>query len=379
MDIKAMVEEQFPYMVELRRHFHRNPEPSTQEKETSERVARELTQMGIPCDVLDNYGVVGHIYGSAPGKVLALRADMDALQMEELAQVPYRSQRPGVMHACGHDGHTAALLGAARVLTGLTGHFGGEIRLLFQPAEEVCLGARGMIEAGALEGVDSIFGMHVDISHPAGKLDITPGVRTSAATRFLLRFAPKKSGDFASAMAAAAEAILSLQTLASREVSPTSVFAFSCCQIDGEYGRDNDIVTVEGTCRYSDPALRWTLLDRMKRIVLGVAAVHGACGQVELEHIAYPIVNSEAACQIAQESVTKLFGPDALYRTGTGSVSEDFAEYLQVVDGAYGQLGANLPDMSLNLPNHNPGFRIDERSMYYGAALFVQYALDMLH
>lgn len=379
MDVKALVEEQYPYMVELRRHFHRNPELSGQEKETSQRVALELEQMGIPCERLDNYGVVGHIYGSAPGKVLALRADMDALGMEELAQVPYRSQVPGVMHACGHDAHTAALLGAAKVLSGLTGQFAGEIRLIFQPAEEFCMGARGMIERGALTGVDSIFGMHVDLCRPAGKIDISPGVRTSAATRFKLRFTPKKDGDFASAMAAAAEAVLALQTIASREVRPSSVFALSCCQVDGEAGRDGDAVTVEGTSRYSDPALRETLEGRIDRIVRGIAAIQGAEAKLDFQHIAYPLENSEAVCQTVQGSVVKLFGPEAIFRADTASASEDFAEYLQVVEGAYAQIGANLPDMSLYLPNHNPGFCINERVMYYGAALFVQYALDALH
>lgn len=378
MDIKALVEEQYPYMVELRRHFHQNPEPSAQEKETSARIAKELTDMGIPCQRLDNYGVVGHIYGACPGKVLALRADMDALQMEELAQVPYRSQRPGVMHSCGHDGHTAALLGAARVLCQLTDRFRGEIRLIFQPAEEVCLGARGMIRAGALEGVDSIFGMHLDLSHPAGMVDITPGVRTCAATRFRIRFMPRKPLDFSAALQAAAEAVLALQTIASREIAPTSVFALSCCQIYGMASADSDAVAVEGTCRYSDPALRETLLGRMERIASGIAAVQGATAEVELEHIAHPIVNSERICQTAQNSAAKLFGADSLYHTGTGSVSEDFAEYLQVVEGAYAQLGGNLPDMSLKYPNHNPSFCINEHSMYYGAALFVQYALDVL-
>ena len=378
MDIKALVDAQYPYMLQLRRHFHQNPEPSTQEKETSQRIAQELSGMGIPFKRLDNYGVVGHIYGAGPGKVLALRADMDALQMEETAAVPYRSKRVGVMHACGHDAHTATLLGAAQVLSQLTDQFRGEVRLLFQPAEEVCLGAKGMIQAGVLEGVDTIFGMHVDLSHPAGMVDITPGVRTCAATKFQIRVAPQKARNFSAAINAAAAIILSLQTIASREVDPTSVFALSCCQVLGEAGADSDAVTLVGTCRYSAPSLRETLLRRMRRIAVGVAAPYGVTVSVDLEHIAYPLVNSEGPCQIAQTAAVKLFGADCLYHTGTNSVSEDFAEYLQTIDGAYAQLGVNLPDMSLTYPNHNPGFCINERAMYYGAALFVQYALDIL-
>lgn len=379
MDVRALVEEQYPYMLELRRHFHQNPEPSTQEKGTSARVARELQEMGIVFERLENYGIVGHLYGAGPGKVLALRADMDALQLQETAQVPYRSRRPGLMHACGHDAHTAALLGAARVLSKMTALFQGEIRLLFQPAEEVCLGAKGMIQAGALEGVDTIFGMHVDLSHPAGMVDITPGVRTCAATKFQIRIVPLQLGNFQAAMRAAAAIVMSLQTIASREVAPTSVFALSCCQFEGEAGSHSDSVTLTGTCRYSDPALRETLLRRMRRIAAGMAGVYGAGAKVDLEHIAFPIANCQGPCQTAQAAAAKLFGPDCLYRTGTNSVSEDFAEYLQVVEGAYAQLGANQPDMGLTCPNHNPGFCINERAMYYGAALFVQYALDTLN
>lgn len=378
MDVKELVEEQFPYIVALRRHFHQEPEPSTQERRTSDRVARELEAMGIPCERLEHYGVVGHIHGTGPGKVLALRADMDALLMEETAPVPFRSRRTGVMHACGHDAHTASLLGAARVLSRLTGRFRGEVRLLFQPAEEVCLGARGMINAGALDGVDTIFGMHVDLSQPAGKLDLTPGVRTCAATRFQFRFQPTGEVGPSPAVTAAADAILALQTIASREISPTSVFALSCCQV-GSGGEDRpNSVTVEGTCRFSDLSLRETLGRRMERILGGIAAAHGVAADLELEYIAYPLVNDEAACAQAQESAAKLFGPECLVRSGTASVSEDFAEYLQVVPGAYGQLGANLPDMSLTLPNHNPGFCINERALFYGASLFVRYALDVL-
>ncbi len=377
-DICALVEKEYAFMVETRRHLHRHPEPSGQEEQTALFVAGQLQAKGIECRRLPQHGVIGRIYGSRPGKVLALRADMDALQMQETAQVPYCSQRPGVMHSCGHDGHTAALLGAAGILAQLREDFCGEVRLLFQPSEENCQGARSMIQAGALENVESIFGMHVDLGQPAGRFDISTGVRTCAADRFILCFSGRPLREGSQAIRAAAAAVLALQTLASREVSPKTVFAFSCCRIAGGMNEKDDRVTVEGTCRYSDEALCGALAEKIRRIAQNTAAPYGVSAELKLEHIAYPLVNQPHPSRIACESAAQLFGNQCLAQSGADSVSEDFAEYLQVVEGCYGKLGANHSDMRLSCPNHNPGFDMNERALYYGAALFVQYALNVL-
>lgn len=377
-DIREMVRQQYAFMVKTRRHLHRHPEPSGQEEQTARFVAGQLEEMGIECRLLPGHGVIGHIYGAGTGGVLALRADMDALRMQETAQTPYCSQRPGIMHSCGHDGHTAALLGAAKVLTRLRGFFCGEVRLLFQPAEENCQGAKAMIRVGALQGVTGIFGMHVDLSQPAGLFDISTGARTCAADRFELRFCAGAPGKGSQAIRAAAAAVLALQTLASREVSPKAVFAFSCCQMDGGLEEGSDRVSVQGTCRYSEPALYGELAEKVQRIAQNIAAPYGVSAALGLEHIAYPLINPPGPSRLARESAVQLFGSQCLAESGADSVSEDFAEYLRVVEGCYGKLGANYDDMRLTCPNHNPGFDFNERALYYGAALFVQYALNTL-
>lgn len=377
-NIFALAQAQQEQMVADRRHLHQNPEPSGQEENTARFVYDRLCQLGIECRLLSCHGVVGHIYGAKPGKTLALRADMDALPMQEKTGAGYCSHNPGVMHACGHDGHTAALLGAAAILCRLKNELQGEVRLLFQPAEENCRGAKAMIAAGALQGVDTVFGMHVTLEQPAGRFDISAGVRTCAADRFALRFVGGGNGPGSQAVRAAATAVSALQTLASREVDPKTVFALSCCQMDGGLKEKGDAVRVEGTCRYSDLALYDTLAERMLRIARGVSALYGVAAQLELQHIAYPLVNQPQASRRARESAAQLFGPDSLFETGTDSVSEDFSEYLRLVDGCYGKLGANHRDMRLVCPNHNPGFDLNEEALCYGASLFVQYALNTL-
>lgn len=373
MDICKEVQDQYSYMVHMRRSLHMAPELSCEEQKTARLVESELIAVGIPCERLENNGVVGHLYGKQPGPVLALRADMDALPIQEMTDAPYASKTPGVMHACGHDGHTAALLGAARVLAGHRDVLRGEVRLIFQPAEEVCLGSKGMIAAGAMEGVDSVFGMHVDLKSPVGTFSFQPGVITCAADRFSLRFQAEAS-DPPMALQAAGATVLALQTLCSREADPKKIFVLSCCTMNG----DSSEVTIEGTCRYSDTEVYHTIGDNLKRVTENTARAFHVQGTAVLEHMAYPVVNHAGYCAKARQSAQKLFGSGCLYESGTNSVSEDFAEYLRLADGMFAQLGANRPDMSLSYPNHNARFDFDEKALYYGAALFVQYTMDLL-
>jgi len=367
-------------MVELRRHFHRNPELSGQEEQTCGRVSLELTRMGIPNKILPNYGVVARLQGSGKGRVIALRADMDALQIQEQTELPFCSEQSGVMHACGHDGHTAMLLGAAKVLREYAPLYNGEVRLLFQPSEENCMGARGMIGCGCLEHVDTVFGMHIALERPAGMFSITSGISTCAADRLTIRLAASEPGaGHSRAVEAGAALICALQTIASRESDPTLIFVLSCCQWNGGLSEAGDQVELVCSCRYCAPILLQTLEDTVRRLAENTCRHMGVSVQVELEHIAYPLMNTERYCALAQKSAKKLFGEECLFTRSTASVSEDFGEYLQLVDGAYATLGANDREMSLTAPNHSPKFTFCEDALYYGAALYVQYALDYLN
>ena len=168
MDIKELAHEVFPYVVEMRRDFHMNPEPSFEEHRTTKRIAEELDKMGIPYRLFEPTGLIGEIKGGKPGKCIALRADIDALSIQEKTGLPYASQKEGYMHACGHDTHTAMLLGAAKMLVSVKDELCGTVKLIFQPAEELASGAKHIVAQGALDGVDAAFGQHIFSGIPVG-------------------------------------------------------------------------------------------------------------------------------------------------------------------------------------------------------------------
>lgn len=368
LDIKSTVRSHMDYIVFMRRHFHMYPEPSTKEVETSRRIAKELDNIDVNYRVLDNLGIIATIRGTRSGKTIALRADFDALMIQENSGYPYASKNEGFMHACGHDGHTAMLLGVARILANYQ-DFSGEIRLLFQPAEEVCLGAKGMIAQGALEGVDTVFGMHIALDESVGKLSATPGVRTSAADYFTLSL----TGD--AAPEAAAAVILALQTIASREVDPLEIFVLTC----GSVSTKNGTVEIQGTCRYTNIVLLETIDDKIERLAKNTAAIYGCNAKLSFEHITYPINNTKRYTDLAKKVIAELYGENANFDSDPSSVSEDFAYYLREVEGMYAILGANNTDSSLVYPNHHPMFNFNEEALFYGTGLYIGYALRFLN
>ncbi|MBQ3077360.1 MAG: amidohydrolase, partial [Clostridia bacterium] len=223
--------------IALRREFHQNPEPSGEEFETCRRVVEELEKLGLSPRVVCGTGVVADIEGPAPGKTIALRADMDALSVQELhPDLPYRSRRDGLMHACGHDGHTATLLTAARILCACREQIRGTVRLLFQPAEEIGVGAKQMIEAGLLDGVDATFAIHLWSGVPSGTVSVEAGPRMAAANYFQYKILgkpghgglPQQGVD---AGLAAAAVVLNLQSLVSREYTPLQPLVITVGQI----------------------------------------------------------------------------------------------------------------------------------------------------
>ena len=370
MDIKKLVREEMKYIISMRRYFHQNPEPSMKEYRTAERIAKELSFMGIDNEIVDRIGVIGYINRNCEGKTILLRADTDALQMQELTNITYKSKVDNVMHSCGHDGHIAMLLGAARILKKLENKFSGKIRLVFQPAEEVCLGAKKMISKGVLKGVDSVFGMHLTMEIPVGSFCASPGVRTTAANQFSI----KLTGKF-DTIEAAASTILALQTITSREINPQDLFALSCCIVDSKVNQ----LDIMGTCRYSNPSLKDEIENMISRIAVGICKNYEVDTIINVDHLTYPIVNSRELSEIATTSIEKLFGDNSHIDIPTHPVSEDFSFYLQKIDGLYVNLGANKKDMSLTYPNHSPYFEIEEESLFYGTGLYVQYTLDYLN
>ncbi|MEA5146238.1 MAG: amidohydrolase [Candidatus Limiplasma sp.] len=287
MDIRQLAAGQRDYILHTRRHLHSHPELSWQEVATTAFITRELTALGIPVmPILGSTGLVGVLRGEAPvqrGRTLMLRADIDALPIQERTGLPYASENPGVMHACGHDTHTAMLLGAARILHSLRAELAGEVRFLFQPAEEVNAGAEHCIRQGVLDGVDAIFGMHIwgDLDSPY--FSIEQGSRMASCDNFTLTVhgtaahgsAPHQGVD---AIVAAAAVVTAAQTIVSRAVDPHVPLVLTFGEIHGgkRFNIIADEVTLVGTVRTHDPALRAQGEMQIRCVAEHTAAAYGA-------------------------------------------------------------------------------------------------------
>lgn len=380
---EALRQEQ--YVRSLRREFHRHPEPSWGEEWTATRVQEELTKMGIESHRLAKTGVVGWIQGGNPGKTVALRADMDALEILELNELEFKSEIEGMMHGCGHDGHTAMLLGAAKILQGMREELNGNIKLLFQPAEEYVQGAKVMIEDGCLEGVDAILGVHLWADLPTGVVSVEAGPRMASSDNFILRVKgkgghgaiPQQAID---AVVVGAAIVRDLQTIASRKSSPLDPVVVTIGKFSGgtRFNVISQEATLEGTVRCFTPQLRDDLEDHITLIANEVAKAYRA--EVDLEYFrgVAAVINNERCSEIAAGSVAKIMSPDAVKLMTKTTGSEDMAEYLCRVPGLIAFVGTADPNKETIYPHHNPRFDIDESSLVHGTALYAQFALDYL-
>jgi amidohydrolase len=370
------------YAIGLRREIHLHPEPGFEEVRTAALVERELDALGIPHRRVAGTGVVGTILGGKPGKVAGLRADMDALPIEERSGEPCASLVPGMMHACGHDAHTAMLLGAARVLQGGRAELAGSVVLLFQPAEEGPGGAIPMIEAGALDDprVDAVAMLHVDTRLNTGTLGVTPGTVNAAADEFYITI-EGRGGHGASphlavdAIPAAAATVLALQNIAARETDPFETVVVTVGTIEGGY-RNNviaDRVKMSGTFRSQNPALREALEPRARRIVDGVAAAYGAKATLEVLY-GYPPVVNDAGLAATFRAYVERSGIATVERARATMGGEDFAYFAQRVPGLMIRLGIRSDAAGSVHSPHSPLFRMDEAAIAYGIAALTAFA-----
>ena len=367
--------------IELRRAIHRRPELGFEERETQALIERELTALGIEHRRVAGTGVVGVIRGGKPGRVVGLRADMDALPVTEDSGEACASEIAGKMHACGHDAHTAMLLGAARVLHDDRANLAGSVVLLFQPAEEGPGGALPMIEAGALADprVEAVAMLHVDVRIPTGTIGVTPGAVNAAADEFHLTFrgqgghgaSPHKSID---AIPCAAAAVLALQNIAARETDPLASIVVTIGTIEGGY-RNNiiaDRVALTGTIRTHDPAIRDAAEAKVRRIVDGVAAAYGARAELNVIRGYPPVVNDEGlATAFTAYARAGGFTVERLPPTMGG---EDFAYFAQRVPGLLVRLGIYDEGVGSVHSGHSPQFRLDERAIPTGIGTLVAFA-----
>lgn len=386
---RLAVEQLLPDMVEWRRHLHRHPELSYQEKETSAFVAAKLAEFGI--EVVKSkagYGLTGIIKGERPGKTVVLRADMDALAITEENGREYASRNNGVMHACGHDGHTAMLLAAAAYYSRQRETLQGELRFLFQPAEEICPGgALGMIAEGVLEGADAVYGLHLWTPFPFGTIASAPGPLMASADEFFIDIigkgghagTPHRTVD---SIVAAAALVTGLQSIVSRSVDPLCPAVVSVGTIQG--GSAQNIVAercrITGTVRAFDEDTRYLLRRRIEEMAAGIAAAHGAEAKVDYLMGYPPLVNDEAEFKRFLRVAPEVLGESVkLEQMEKIMPAEDFAYYVKEIPGCFIFVGAGNPDKDAVYPHHHSKFDFDEDAMLYGAKLLVAMADSCLN
>lgn len=377
----------FEWMRAVRRRLHQYPELSYQEQATSAFIQEKLDELGVSYqNGWGGTGVIG-LLGDAPGSTsvrhVGLRADMDALPVEERNPVAYASMNPGVMHACGHDGHVAMLLGAAALLKKTT--LPGRISLIFQPAEEDGNGAKKLVDEGVLSsGIEAIFAGHIDVHYPTGNITVDEGLICSFADPFSITIKgssghaarPHESKD---AIVAGAFLITAIQTLISRETDPnhSAVITVGCFQAGHTHNVIADEAFIDGTIRSSDINARRIVIEGLERIVKGVALQYGIEIIVNFHENLPAVINSRVAADIARSAAKKVVGFEHVISQGRASLGgEDFAFYQQVVDGCLVRFGADsLPE---NGPAHSPNFNFDENVLKIGAAWLANVALEWL-
>ena len=385
MKIRKLVEKYEDQIITWRREFHENPELSGEEIRTSERVCEELKKVNIEVKRIGKTGVLGILEGNKPGKTVALRADMDALPIQEANNIPYKSKSKGIMHACGHDGHTAMLLGAAKLLSQMRDKIKGRVKFIFQPAEESAQGASIMIKGGAIEGVDAILGIHLWADLAVGKVSVDPGPRMASADMFKITI--KGKGGHGSmphqgvdAILAASAVAIDLQSIVSREINPLDPAVLSIGKFCGgkRWNILCDKVLMEGTTRCFNPQIRDKFPSMIERIIKETAKAYRAKGKLEYILGSPPVINNFRISQIASQSVIKNFGEESVVKFEKVTAGEDFAFYAQEVPSVFAFVGARNEKKGANYPHHHRKFNIDEDALVIGTSLYSQFVLDFL-
>ena len=374
-------------IIELRREFHQHPEVALKEFHAAKTLKDVLGGLGIETHLLvDGAGVRGHLTGSHSGKTIALRADTDALPMQEESDVPYRSRIAGCMHACGHDAHMAMLLGAAMILSEMSAELPGNVVFIFQPAEETGEGAKRMVEEGVLADVDSIFGLHVASPLPAGVVGYRPGPFMAAGDFFHARIVGKGGHGGMPHLAVdpipmAAQFINGLQTIVSRETDPLESAVVSVCSVEAGMGAYNvlpDAVALRGTIRYLNPDFGPDLSKRVRTILEGVTSSMRGSFEFKLMNRFPATINDEDMTAFVAGIAGKLLGKAQTLEMKPLLGSEDFSYYLQKVPGTFVFLGIENKDKGIVYPHHHPKFDVDEDVLPTGAALHAAVAAEYL-
>ena len=388
-DYLKEAQELFEYTQSMRRDFHTHPELGFHEVRTAGIVAKELTNLGLEVHTgVGGTGIVAVLEGTRPGPVVLVRADMDALPIIEETGAPYASQNPGVMHACGHDGHTAALLTVARMLNNHQMELAGTVKFMFQPAEEGMGGAEAMIAAGVLGNpkVDIALALHVWNEKPVGWIGIANGPAMAGAEIFKIKIRGKGGHGAAPHLAvdpilASAQVITALQGIVARNVAPLQTAVVSICTIHaGEtFNVIPPAVEMTGTIRTFESAVRILVLDRFNKTIRSVAEAMGCEADIDIQRLTPATINqSDVSAQVA--SVARCVFPDADV-DGANFItmgSEDFSFILEKVPGCFFFIGSANHEKGLDASHHHPKFDIDETALPMGVALMTAAVMDIL-
>ena len=384
--IEKLAQERYPYIVSLRRHFRAHPELSMEETGTQQKILAELSQLGIQGKAIAGTGVIADIQGWGPGPTIVLRADMDALRLTDELDQPYRSTKPGVCHACGHDAHMATLLGTAHLLYLLRDQFSGTVRLLFQPGEEVLPGgALSVVEEQGLAGASAIIGAHLWQPLPTGVVGLNSGKLMAAYDEFSITIhghgghsaMPHQTVD---PVLIACQLVTVLQGIVSRNIDPreTAVLTVSAIHAGDAFNVIPGQATLRGTLRCFDEAVRQQLITRLTATAEGLTATLGATCTVEIIAGLPALVNHPAVADTLFMSASEYVGMRNAREVPPLLGGEDFAHYLSHVPGAFMLIGCGNKEKGIVHPHHHGKFDVDEDAMQIGMQVLTHAALELL-
>lgn len=388
-DILEKSKENQELLIKIRRELHINAETSQNEIETSKIIMKYLDDFRIPYkSEVGGHGIVAEIVGNEPGKIVALRADMDALEMEEDTDIDFKAKNKNVMHSCGHDSHMTFLLGAAKLLNDNKDKIKGKVKLVFQPAEELSPigGAPKILDSGLLNDVDAIFGSHVWPDLPFGKIAIKEGPMMANSDHFTIKFTgasshAAKPHEGVDAVVMGSQFVNAMQTLISRNTDPmnSAVLTVGRFIAGTRYNVMAEEALIDGTCRTFSKEDRMRIYEDMGNLARAIAEVnHGKCDYNY--GFGYPaVINEKNSVEIVKESVSEIFGNDSLLEIDKPAMTaEDFAFYLEKIKGAFYWVGIGK-EGEKNYPLHSKKFYLNEDILYRGSALMCQIALNFLN
>jgi len=376
-----------PQVIAWRRHLHRHPEVAFQEVNTSQFIVDTLRAIpGLEVTRPTRTSVVAELRGALPGRTIAVRADIDALPIHEENDVEFRSTHDGAMHACGHDGHTAIVLGLATILAAQAHALPGSVRFIFQHAEELSPGgAEELVQGGVMDGVAQVIGLHLWASMPVGRIGIISGPAMAAPDNFHCTIIGKGGHaamphDCVDPIAIGAQIITALQQVVTRTVDPLDPLVLSVTQFIA--GTTFNVIPnsayLAGTVRTFDAALRQSVPAQMERVITGIASAFGATCEFTYELGYRPVVNDPALATRLRQVVDRTFGPEALTDMRPTMGGEDFSAYQQRSPGVFAFVGAGNIDAGINYPHHHPRFQVDERALDIGLRYLTAATLDLL-